>query len=95
MSVAPLKKPENKSSLPINPSSKAGRLRSLLTSLETEFIMEAHDGLSAKIVEEAGFDGILGERPDHFGRYINQSGNLRTDCPLLQPFGRNITGEQG
>jgi phosphoenolpyruvate phosphomutase len=58
MSVAPLKKPDNKSSLPINPSSKAGRLRSLLTSLETEFIMEAHDGLSAKIVEEAGFDGI-------------------------------------
>ncbi len=40
------------------PLSKAARLRALLTSLQLEFIMEAHDGLSAKIVEEAGFQGI-------------------------------------
>tara|TARA_R110000787_G_scaffold14819_26_gene45627 strand:- start:116 stop:1717 length:1602 start_codon:yes stop_codon:yes gene_type:complete len=33
-------------------------LKTLLTSPQTEFVMEAHDGLSAKIVEEAGFDGI-------------------------------------
>jgi phosphoenolpyruvate phosphomutase len=33
-------------------------LKTLLASSQTEFIMEAHDGLSAKIVEEAGFDGI-------------------------------------
>lgn len=33
-------------------------LKTLLTSPRTEFVMEAHDGLSAKIVEEAGFDGI-------------------------------------
>jgi len=58
LSVAPFQTPHSKPSLPINPGSKAGRLRSLLTSFETEFIMEAHDGLSAKIVEEAGFDGI-------------------------------------
>lgn len=40
------------------PESPAGALRNMLTSAETEFIMEAHDGLSAKIVEEAGFKGI-------------------------------------
>ncbi len=38
--------------------SKPAQLRALLTSPNTEFIMEAHDGLSAKIVEEAGFSGI-------------------------------------
>jgi phosphoenolpyruvate phosphomutase len=37
---------------------RAGRLRALLASPRTEFIMEAHDGLSAKIVEETGFKGI-------------------------------------
>lgn len=39
---------------------KAAKLRALLTSPETEFIMEAHNGLSARIVEEAGFKGIWG-----------------------------------
>jgi phosphoenolpyruvate phosphomutase len=38
--------------------SKCTALKALLASPETEFIMEAHDGLSAKIVEEAGFRGI-------------------------------------
>ncbi|MDH5749330.1 MAG: phosphoenolpyruvate mutase, partial [Rhodospirillales bacterium] len=38
--------------------SKAAQLRAMLTSPELEFIMEAHDGISAKIVEEAGFKGI-------------------------------------
>jgi phosphoenolpyruvate phosphomutase len=28
------------------------------TGKETEFLMEAHNGLSAKIVQEAGFKGI-------------------------------------
>jgi len=40
--------------------SKAGQFRTLLESDQTEFILEAHDGLSAKIVEEAGFKGIWG-----------------------------------
>ncbi len=40
------------------PSSKARQLRDMLRSPELEFIMEAHNGLSAKIVEEAGFKGI-------------------------------------
>ena len=32
----------------------------MLTSKELDFIMEAHNGISAKIVEEAGFKGIWG-----------------------------------
>ena len=38
--------------------SRAARLRRMLTGKETSFIMEAHNGLSARIVEEAGFAGI-------------------------------------
>ncbi len=37
---------------------KFSKLRSLLTRKEMAFLMEAHSGLSAKIVEEAGFEGI-------------------------------------
>lgn len=37
---------------------KARAFRELLTSPQIEFICEAHNGLSAKIVEEAGFKGI-------------------------------------
>ena len=37
---------------------KSTQLKELLNSAETEFLMEAHDGISAKIVEEAGFKGI-------------------------------------
>jgi phosphoenolpyruvate phosphomutase len=37
---------------------KTTRLRRLLTSDSTEFILEAHNGLSARIAEEAGFKGI-------------------------------------
>ena len=39
---------------------KTTQLKSLLQSPETGFILEAHSGLSAKIVEEAGFAGIWG-----------------------------------
>ena len=42
----------------IGPRSRAARLRSLLHAPELTFIMEGHSGLSAKIVEEAGFEGI-------------------------------------
>src|SRR5580698_1852691 len=38
--------------------SRTIRLRSLLVSPTLSFLMEAHSGLSAKIVEEAGFAGI-------------------------------------
>ena len=40
------------------PESKFARFRNLLYAPELSFIMEAHNGLSAKIVEEAGFPGI-------------------------------------
>ena len=36
------------------------KLRSLLSGRETAFLMEAHNGLSARIVAEAGFKGIWG-----------------------------------
>lgn len=36
------------------------QLRNMLTSGQTEFILEAHNGLSARIVEEAGFKGVWG-----------------------------------
>ena len=39
---------------------KAKKLRSLIQSNQLEFLMEAHNGMSAKIVEEAGFKGIWG-----------------------------------
>lgn len=39
---------------------KTTQLKQLLQSDQLEFIMEAHNGLSAKIVEEAGFKGIWG-----------------------------------
>ena len=38
--------------------SKAAKLRALITSGQLEFVMEAHDGISAKIVEESMFKGI-------------------------------------
>ena len=37
---------------------KCKKLRDLLLSRDTEYIMEAHSGVSARIVEEAGFKGI-------------------------------------
>lgn len=40
--------------------SKASKLKSLLRSQELSFLMEAHNGLSAKIAQEAGFHGLWG-----------------------------------
>jgi len=39
---------------------KTTQFRNLIKSNQLEFIMEAHNGLSAKIVENAGFKGIWG-----------------------------------
>ena len=39
---------------------KSTQLRNMLLSNELEFLMEAHNGISAKIAEEAGFKGIWG-----------------------------------
>ncbi len=46
----------------INPEkiSKCKQLRTLLESNELEFILEAHNGVSASIAERAGFKGIWG-----------------------------------
>ena len=40
------------------PLSRSARLRRMLVGHELEFLMEAHNGLSARIVREAGFAGI-------------------------------------
>jgi phosphoenolpyruvate phosphomutase len=47
---------ESMSSTPPNSSSR--QFRTLLVSEQLEFICEAHNGLSAKIVQEAGFKGV-------------------------------------
>jgi phosphoenolpyruvate phosphomutase len=39
---------------------KTTRLRQLISRPDLAFLMESHDALSAKIVEEAGFEGIWG-----------------------------------
>jgi phosphoenolpyruvate phosphomutase len=39
-------------------ASRSAQLRAMLESAELEFLMEAHNGLSARIVREAGFKGI-------------------------------------
>ncbi len=39
---------------------KTTQFKQMLQSDRVEFLMEAHNGLSAKIVEEAGFKGIWG-----------------------------------
>jgi len=44
--------------LPGTPFGKAAKLRALIESPRLEFLMEAHDGVSATIVEQAGFAGI-------------------------------------
>jgi phosphoenolpyruvate phosphomutase len=44
----------------MNKPNKTSQLKNLLHSDQTEFILEAHNGLAAKIVEEAGFKGIWG-----------------------------------
>lgn len=41
-------------------TAKTTQFKQMLTSNQLEFILEAHDGLSAKIVEETGFKGIWG-----------------------------------
>lgn len=53
---------------------KSKQLRSMLNSNNLEFIMEAHNGISAKIVERTGFKGIWAS-----GLTISSSLGLR-DC---------------
>lgn len=53
--VQPVSKPARK---PVTP--KTTRLKAMLKGPSLSFLMEAHNGLSAKIAEEAGFEGIWG-----------------------------------
>ena len=39
-------------------TTRSAKLRQMLLSPELEFLMEAHNGLSARIVREAGFKGV-------------------------------------
>src|ERR1700710_1181977 len=39
-------------------ATRSAKLRRMLLSPQLEFLMEAHNGLSARIVREAGFSGI-------------------------------------
>src|SRR5258708_34114186 len=41
-----------------NVPTRSAKLRAMLQSPQLEFLMEAHNGLSARIVREAGFGGI-------------------------------------
>ena len=54
ISAAPL---SPRSPIPVL-KSKAAQFRQLLQSSNLEFLMEAHHGLSARIVEETGFRGV-------------------------------------
>jgi phosphoenolpyruvate phosphomutase len=42
----------------ISPMRKTTQLKRLITRPDLAFLMEAHNGLSARVVEEAGFEGI-------------------------------------
>ncbi len=56
---------------------KTTQFKQLLNSDHLEFLMEAHNGLSAKIVEEAGFKGIWGS-----GLTISASAGVRDSNEL-------------
>jgi phosphoenolpyruvate phosphomutase len=50
--------PSQERETPQGPATRSEKLRAMLESPELEFLMEAHNGLSARIVREAGFKGI-------------------------------------
>ena len=52
--------PDRRSSSSQRPATRFAALRAMLGGPELGFLMEAHNGLSARIVEEAGFAGIWG-----------------------------------
>lgn len=57
-SATPTPAPERQTVGGLNVTSRSAKLRAMLESPELEFLMEAHNGLSARIVREAGFKGI-------------------------------------
>ena len=57
---------------------KTSQLNQMLKNKELSFLMEAHNGLSAKIAEEAGFQGIWGS-----GLSISAAMGVRDNNELL------------
>jgi aspartate aminotransferase-like enzyme len=64
------------------PSMKRASLREILARPEIAFLMEAHNGLSARIVEESGFEAIWAS-----GRSARYQRNLATLVSGLAPLG--------
>ncbi len=58
-----------------NSLTKSAKLRVLLESSELEFIMEAHNGISAQIVEQTGFKGIWGSGLSMSAQYAVRDSN--------------------
>src|SRR6204780_810098 len=56
-SLAAARAPRSRSMKPVAPT-RSAKLRQMLQSPQLEFLMEAHNGLSARIVREAGFKRI-------------------------------------
>jgi phosphoenolpyruvate phosphomutase len=56
--MQPVDMPAERAAAPQAPPSRSRKLRQMLESPQLEFLMEAHNGLSARIVREAGFKGI-------------------------------------
>ena len=57
-SLAPVRVPRTAGTPENAGATRSAKLRQMLLSPELEFILEAHNGLSARIVREAGFKGI-------------------------------------
>jgi len=56
--IAPARAPRTPAENQNSAATRSAKLRRMLLSEELEFLLEAHNGLSARIVREAGFDGI-------------------------------------
>ena len=57
-SLAPVRVPRTSGTAENSGATRSAKLRQMLLSSELEFILEAHNGLSARIVRETGFKGI-------------------------------------
>ena len=57
-SLAPVRVPRTSGTAENAGATRSAKLRQMLLSPQLEFILEAHNGLSARIVREAGFKGI-------------------------------------
>lgn len=63
---------------------KTTQLKQLITSPQLEFLMEAHNGISAKIVEEAGFKGVWGSGLTISGGFCVRDNNEASWTQVLE-----------